>query len=222
MRRLHNSGSPLRATLVIAIAAVLSGCGGGGSPIPSPAPNPLLTVTPSSINFASVTVASIATQSLTLSNAGTGAVTVSQVIASGAAFTVNGPALPMTLGPGQTTSFRITFAPTTGGSATGTLTVTSNATASPLTETLSGTGAHVVDLSWTASSSSGVTGYNVYRSNTSEGQFNVINTSPVVGTSFEDSNVTAGQTYYYKTTAIGPGGVESAYSNVTSATVPSP
>ncbi len=190
----------------------------------SPAPNPLLAITPSSINFGSVTVTSTATHSLTLSDTGGGDVTVSQVTVMGEDFSVTSSDLPLTLAPGQSTRLTVTFAPTVGGSATGTLTVASTATASPLTEALSGTGAHVVDLSWTASSSSGVTGYNVYRSttNTSQSQFTLINTSPVVGTSFEDSNVTAGQTYYYKTTAIGPGGVESDFSSVASAKVPSP
>jgi fibronectin type 3 domain-containing protein len=91
-----------------------------------------------------------------------------------------------------------------------------------LTQTLSGVGVHVVELTWTASSSPGVTGYNVYRSNSSTGPFNAINSSPVVDNSFVDSGVTAGETYYYATTAIGPDAVESAYSNMASASVPTP
>ncbi|HXJ94063.1 MAG TPA: choice-of-anchor D domain-containing protein [Terriglobia bacterium] len=181
-----------------------------------------LTSTPASIDFGDVTVGDNAILPAILTSSGTGDVTISQVTTTGPGFSVTNPGLPLVVGAGRSTSLSVTFAPTVGGSATGTLTVTSTATGSPLTETLSGTGTHAVDLSWTASTSSGVTGYNVYRSNTSDGQFSVINTSPVVGTSFEDSNVTAGQTYYYKTTAIGAGGVESDFSNVASAKVPTP
>jgi hypothetical protein len=181
-----------------------------------------LTPNPASISFGNVIVGQSAVLPALLTSTGTGSVTISQVTAAGSGFTVTGPSLPLTLASGQSTSVSVTFAPTAGGSGTGNLTVTSSATGSSLTETLSGTGVHVIDLSWTASSSSGVVGYNVYRSSSSTGPYNVINTNPVAGTSFADSAVTAGQTYYYMTTAIGPQAVESDYSNVASATIPSP
>jgi hypothetical protein len=80
---------------------------------------------------------------------------------------------------------------------------------------------HSVTLTWTASGSSGVTGYNVYRSQTSGGPYIQVNTSLVSATSYLDSSVTAGQTYYYVVTAVGQGSTESSYSNEASAAVPS-
>lgn len=81
---------------------------------------------------------------------------------------------------------------------------------------------HSVSLSWTASTSTGVIGYNVYRSLTSGGPYTKLTGSPISGTSYTDSAVVAGQTYYYVCTAVGLGNVESGYSNQASATIPSP
>jgi len=81
---------------------------------------------------------------------------------------------------------------------------------------------HSVTLSWTASSSSGVTGYNIYRAQTSGGSYSKLNTSVVTGTSYLDNTVIAGQTYYYVSTAVASGGTKSAYSNQATATVPTP
>jgi len=181
-----------------------------------------LTSSPSTVSFGNVTIGDNAILPVTLTSTGTASITISQISVTGPGFTVSSLSLPLSLDPGKSASVSVTFAPTTGGSATGTLTVTSSATSSPLTDALSGTGIHTVDLSWTGSTSTGVVGYNVYRSEASSGPFNVINTSPVSGTSFVDSGVTAGQTYYYATTAIGPSGVESAFSNVASVIVPAP
>lgn len=81
---------------------------------------------------------------------------------------------------------------------------------------------HAVTVSWTASSSSNVAGYNVYRSTTSNGSYTKINTSLVTGTTYADSAVTAGTTYYYVATAVSSSGVESSYSSQVSAAVPTP
>lgn len=80
---------------------------------------------------------------------------------------------------------------------------------------------HIVDLAWTGSSSS-VSGYNIYRSSTSGGPYTRLNSALLPGTSFTDSNVQAGQTYFYVTTAVNSSNVESVYSNQAQATVPSP
>ena len=77
----------------------------------------------------------------------------------------------------------------------------------------------VVDLSWGASTSS-VAGYNVYRSATSGGPYTKINSSLVTRTKYTDSNVQAGQTYYYVTTAVSFSDIESRYSNQTKAAIP--
>jgi hypothetical protein len=76
-----------------------------------------------------------------------------------------------------------------------------------------------VTLSWTASATAGVTGYNVYRGTTQGGPYTQI-ASQVATTSYPDSSVTSGNLYYYVVTAVGPGNVESVYSNEASATAP--
>jgi hypothetical protein len=76
-----------------------------------------------------------------------------------------------------------------------------------------------VVLSWQASPSSGIDGYNVYRANVSGGTYSKLNGSPVVSMTFVDSNVSAGRTYYYVTTAV-DNGTESEYSNQATAVVP--
>jgi len=80
---------------------------------------------------------------------------------------------------------------------------------------------HTVTLSWT-DSSSGVSGFNVYRSSTSGGPYTRLNSTLLSGTSFNDDNVQAGQTYFYVTTAVNSSNAESAYSNQAQAIVPSP
>ena len=77
----------------------------------------------------------------------------------------------------------------------------------------SGGGSHTVSLSWTASSSPNVTGYNVYRGITSGGPYKKINSALILGTSYVDTTVQSGQTYYYVATAADVSSIESAYSN---------
>jgi fibronectin type 3 domain-containing protein len=79
--------------------------------------------------------------------------------------------------------------------------------------------AHSVALSWNPSTST-VSGYNIYRSSVSGGGYAKLN-SLLVGTlAFTDSTVQSGGTYYYVTTAVDAGGVESTISNEVSAAIP--
>lgn len=82
--------------------------------------------------------------------------------------------------------------------------------------------AHAAILSWTASTTPNAT-YNVYRATSSSGPFTTpVNTSAITGTTFTDTTVQAGQTYYYVATAVS-GGVESADSGPpVQATIPTP
>jgi hypothetical protein len=79
---------------------------------------------------------------------------------------------------------------------------------------------HRVDLSWLASTSSGVASYNVYRAITSGGPYTKMGNVP--GNSFTDSKVTAGTTYFYVVTAVNVSNAESVYSGEASSTVPTP
>lgn len=67
---------------------------------------------------------------------------------------------------------------------------------------------HVVDLSWKASTSADVTGYNVYRS-PDDSTWKKINASLVASTLYDDSTVSNGNTYYYSVTAVDLKGQES-------------
>jgi len=83
-------------------------------------------------------------------------------------------------------------------------------------------------IAWTASLSTGVVGYNVYRSsvNSPGGPFTLVNGSPITGTSFTDLGASAtncGTNYfYYFVSSVGTGNTESPPSNHTSAPVQGP
>jgi hypothetical protein len=82
---------------------------------------------------------------------------------------------------------------------------------------------HSVVLTWDASTSTDVVGYNVYRSDVSGGPYAQLNGSiPVLALTYTDTTVQAGLTYYYVVTAVDSEGTESAYSNEASALVPYP
>jgi hypothetical protein len=85
-----------------------------------------LTVTPSSISFSSVPVGSSASQALVLGNSGGSNLTVSQAAMTGSGFSLRGPALPLTLAAGQSASFTVIFAPQSGGSVSGSLSLVSS------------------------------------------------------------------------------------------------
>lgn len=81
---------------------------------------------------------------------------------------------------------------------------------------------HTVALTWVASTSTDVTGYNIYRSSAASGPFTKLNSTLIAGTSFSDTAVTSGQTYYYVATTVDVNNLESGYSNVAQAVIPSP
>ena len=81
---------------------------------------------------------------------------------------------------------------------------------------------HSVTLTWVASTSSNVTGYNIYRATTSGGPYTKLNSSPVSATSYVNGIVQSGQAYYYVVTAVDSSGNESAFSNQAQGVIPSP
>jgi hypothetical protein len=174
------------------------------------------------MNFGSVTMGSNSSQNVTLTNAGNSNITISNVSVSGAGFNASG-ASGVILTPGQTTTLSATFAPATAGSTTGSLTVASNATNSPDTIALSGTGVaqvnHSVSLSWIASTST-VMGYNTYSSLVSGGPYTKVNSSLNSGMTYTDNSVQAGKTYYYVVTAVNSTNMESVFSGEVSALIP--
>lgn len=129
----------------------------------------------------------------------------------------------MTLDPTQSVTIYVNFDPSTAGSLTGSLMITSNATNSTVSVPLSGTGVavapqtHSVGLTWVPSVSA-VTGYFVYRG-PSVGS--LVKVSPInAAASYTDQGVAGGQTYVYAVTSVNSSNVESGFSNEVSVTIP--
>jgi len=183
----------------------------------------LLDSSSSSLSFGSVDVSGSSAQKVTLTNAGNFSVTISNVTVSGAGFNAAGVSSGLILSPGQAATLTATFAPSGAGSVTGSVSVSSNATNSPDIISLSGTGVaapnHSVTLSWSPSTST-VMGYYSYVSAQSGGPFTKMNSMPVPATTYTDTAVQAGQTYYFVVTSVNSKNEESAYSVEVSALVP--
>jgi hypothetical protein len=96
----------------------------------------------------------------------------------------------------------------------------SNANQTGVNFTATVTQSHTVALSWIASTTTTVTGYNVYRSTTNGSGYVKITSSPVTLLAYTDSTVANGITYYYVTTAVDSGGLESSFSNQATAVIP--
>jgi hypothetical protein len=230
-----NAGASV--TFSVVFAPQTSGSVSGQITVISNASNPTLTaslsgtttaqgqlaLTPTALNFGSVTDGTKLSRTSSLSATGA-SVTVSSAKLSDAEFTLTGISFPLTIAAGTSVPFTLTFVPQTSGLATGTLSFADNASNVP-TESLSGTGVaptqHSVSLSWT-DSGSGIVGYNVYRGSISGGPYAKINSALDSTTTYTDTSVLGGQTYYYVTTSVDGSGVQSGYSNQAQAVVPSP
>lgn len=183
-----------------------------------------LSVSPPGLAFGNVVVGANSALNGTL-QASVSAVTISAVSSSSNEFNFSGVSLPTTVAAGDTTSFAVTFNPGSTGTASASLSFSSDAANSPTVQTLTGTGIvaaeYAVDLTWDASVGSSVVGYNVYRGNVSGGPYAKINSALESSTAYTDDNVALSQTYYYVTTAVTGSGEESGYSNEVDAVIPS-
>jgi hypothetical protein len=180
-----------------------------------------LSASATSESFGNVTVGSSATATVTLKNTGNSSVTISTVSAAGTGISASGAA-GVILSPGQTTALTVKFAPTKAGAVTGSVTVAGNASNSPITIAVSGDGVaapstYSVNLSWTPSASSGVSGYDVYRSTVSGGPYTQVGNSSTVD--YTDSSVHANTEYFYVVTSVDTG-VQSGYSSQIAVSVP--
>lgn len=210
---------------------LLVGCQGFSSGSSRPAPGSTgtssagqLAVSPSTMDLGSVPIGTSGTASGTLKATGAG-VTVTGATTNNSVFSIGGLALPVTIPAGQSASFSITFSPLISGAVNSTLTVSSNAQQSTTTLALTGSGTpaststHTVSLSWNGSTSSGISGYNVYRAlyaNSVCGSFSKVNSVLDTGTLYTDSSVADGKAYCYATTAVNTSNQESGYSNIAS------
>jgi len=183
----------------------------------------ILNVSQTALNFSSVNIGSNSVLPVVFTNGGNSDVTISNVTITGAGYTANGVSSGQIVKSGLTATMNVTFTPSSTGSLPGSVKVTSNATNSPASITLSGTGvqtvSHSVTLTWTASTST-VSGYNVYRSTVSGGPYTKVNSSLIAATTYTDTTVQASTTYFYVVTSVDSSNVESANSTEVSGTVP--
>jgi hypothetical protein len=125
------TGSPQTATL--------SGTG-------TPAPAPVASLSPTSLSFPSTTAGTTATAlSTTLSNTGNATLNITGITLTGVnpadfAIATTGTTCASTLAAGATCTIAATFTPAAAGSFTASISVADNATGSPQTATLTGTG----------------------------------------------------------------------------------
>ncbi|MGA2695800.1 MAG: choice-of-anchor D domain-containing protein [Terriglobales bacterium] len=179
-----------------------------------------LGVSPPTLAFGSVQVNTNKQLTGTLTSGGT-SIVVSSANWTGAGYSVSGISFPVTVNAGQSVPFTVTFAPSSAGAASGSVSFVSSATNSPTVQTFTGTGTLPPNVALTWTDGGQVAGYNVYRGTTSGGPYpNKLNSSLVPQTNFTDTTVQSGSTYYYVTTAVNSGGQESAYSDQASASVP--
>jgi Abnormal spindle-like microcephaly-assoc'd, ASPM-SPD-2-Hydin len=90
------------------------------------------------LNFGSVAAGSSQNMVETLSNSGGVKLTISAMVATGSGFSTSGLSLPLTLSAGQNVSFNVAYSPTSGGSSSGNLAITSSASNPAVDVELSG------------------------------------------------------------------------------------
>jgi len=183
-----------------------------------------LTMSPSALSYGNVDIGQTGTQTVTM-NATGASVTINSASSNNAEFALDGASFPITIPAGQSASFNVGFTPKNTGTQSGTLTFSSTAPNSPEVESASGVGVqptYSVGLSWNASDSQNVTGYNIYRAvyANSCGAYAKLNSILNPGTSYADAAVTPGVTYCYATTAVNSSNQESTYSNQAQIAIP--
>ncbi len=181
-----------------------------------------LSATPATLAVGSVFVGASGTAAGSLNATGAN-VTVTAASSNNSSFTISGLSLPAVITAGHSAAFTLTFSPQVTGAASATLTFTSNAQPVTTTAAATGTGTaaptHSVSLSWGASSSPDISGYNIYRAiyTSSCGSYSKINGSTLdTLTTYSDGSVTDGTNYCYATTAVNSSNEESGYSNIVS------
>jgi hypothetical protein len=150
------SSRKTRGALLVFLVAVLAvslaafGCAGSVSSAPattpsSPSPQgtPQISVNPTSVTLNGA-VGVMGSQSVAASNTGSAALNVTQAQVSGTGFAVTGLTTPMSLAPGATQNFTVTFDASAAGTVDGTLSLMTNVSASPVIIPLHGSASVLV------------------------------------------------------------------------------
>jgi len=182
-----------------------------------------LQVTPAAIDFGDARLGLAVTDKGQLTANGAD-VTVSSATISSEDFRLGGLSLPFTIPAGHSVPFTITFVPKDRLSSLATLSFASDAKNSPTEQVVTARRVdpvgHKVQLSWKASTSKHLAGYNVYRGTRSGGPYKKINSSLDPSTKYTDLHVVAGYKYYYVATAVSLKGQESKRSKQVEAVIP--
>jgi hypothetical protein len=182
-----------------------------------------LQVSPATVDFGDASLGSAATQRGQLTAIGAD-VTVSSATIGSETFRLSGLSLPFTIPAGHSVPFTITFVPRDNSSSSAMLSFGSDAKNSPteqeVTVRVVDAVQHKVQLSWKASTSKHIVGYNVYRGTRSGGPYKKINTVLDPKTRFTDLKVAARHKYYYVATAVNSRKKESAHSKQIRVAIP--
>ena len=139
-------------TLILAAFAVLSlsgcvGLTGAGTSAANSTSLGTLAASATTLDFGSVGTGATSPKTLTLSNTGTATITISQATVTGAGFTMVGSMAGVSIAAGQSHAFQIDFAPKSAGPVSGSISILSDATNSPLDVPLTGTGTAALTIS---------------------------------------------------------------------------
>ena len=122
---------------------VLIGCGGGSSSTTTTTTSPAVTLSARTLTFSSQATGTTSSgQLVTVTNSGSATLTISGITISGDFSQTNSGCTSVIAGA-STCVITVTFAPIATGARTGTLTITDNASGSPHTVALTGTGSGV-------------------------------------------------------------------------------
>jgi Abnormal spindle-like microcephaly-assoc'd, ASPM-SPD-2-Hydin len=200
-----------------------------------------LIFTQPNVEFGSINAGEQTVQTVSMTNVGDSEITLLQAIEQGTDFTLIGLDFPLRLASGESFTFSVVFAPRAPGQSSGSISFVSartgvsnqihmtgstivSGTKAVVSESLNSVGVvangYSVDLSWHASTSKNVIGYNIYRGIKAGGPYRKINSALVTATVYSDNSVVDGKTYYYTTTAVNSDDRESAYSKLAWAKIP--
>ena len=199
---------------------------------------PDVSLSATSYHFGNVQINSSSSWTLTVANAGDASLSVDNISSSNAQFEISPTSFIVAMGGSQNVT--VTFAPTSAGShQSAALTITSNdpdeqtvmvslsgvgmygtAPATP-TDLAASTGDEQVTLTWSLNTESDLSYYKIYRNTTSG--FTPISSDFIASvnhpdTTYTDTGLANGTTYYYRITAVDASENESGYSREASAT----
>jgi len=141
----RNPFQPFMNCLVLLLVLLLIyGCGAGTQDATrqqaTPHVSPTISVESSALPFGDVNLGTSNLETVVVSNVGPTNLVISQARIAGSAFSISGLTMPLAIAPGQRAPVVICFSPTLAGSATGTISLFSNARNSPTVIALSGNG----------------------------------------------------------------------------------